>query len=205
MLQLLTTLYGFTFLIDVDECAEGESGCQYKCHNKNGSYDCECLKGTTLGADLKTCDDIDECIVGINNNINNNNSLTQPCDQNAICTNYFSTYVCRCEQGFSGNGRSCADIDECDQGTRQQYGITTSCNQNCTNTDGSYMCSCKPGFKLSTDLHTCVPNPNLCFVAGGNPCDASNSVCQFDAVSNKATCRCKSGFTNFNETKCEGE
>ena len=69
------------------------------------------------------------------------------------------------------------------------------------------MCSCRPGFMLSLDGHTCIPNPNLCLVRGGNPCDLSNSVCQYNALSNKTRCNCNGGFENDvgDETICKGK
>ena len=50
--------------------------------------------------------------------------------------------------GFTGDGKSCEDIDECKAGTAE-------CQQTCTNTLGGYECSCRPGFQL-------VRVPSLC-------------------------------------------
>ena len=43
------------FLLDVNECAKGNGGCNQKCINKMGSYKCECLQGFEMQADNKTC------------------------------------------------------------------------------------------------------------------------------------------------------
>ena len=43
------------FLLDVNECAKDNGGCNQKCINKIGSYQCECLQGFEMQADNKTC------------------------------------------------------------------------------------------------------------------------------------------------------
>ncbi len=40
---------------DVDECRHHNGGCQYKCHNTNGGYSCECPTGQQIHADGRTC------------------------------------------------------------------------------------------------------------------------------------------------------
>ena len=47
----------------------------------------------------------------------------------------------------------------------------------------------------------------MCLVSGGNPCDSSNSICQYSAVDNKTTCDCNNGFENDDgvETICKGQ
>jgi len=40
--------------------------------------------------------DIDEC-----------SAESNPCDENADCTNSDGSYNCTCKQGFTGNGTSC--------------------------------------------------------------------------------------------------
>lgn len=40
--------------IDIDECALGNTGCEY-CQNTVGSYECTCLDGYELSDDQKTC------------------------------------------------------------------------------------------------------------------------------------------------------
>ena len=42
--------------------------------------------------------DIDECA----------SSDTNECDLNALCTNIEGSYVCRCLNGFTGDGRNCS-------------------------------------------------------------------------------------------------
>ena len=41
--------------------------------------------------------DVDEC-----------SADPQLCDQNAECYNVIGSYTCKCETGFTGNGKTCA-------------------------------------------------------------------------------------------------
>ena len=101
----------------------------------------------------KSFADIDEC-------------LTKPCHVNASCTDNEGSYVCHCNDGYTGNGRNCsseyctmiltdyfsmltdlfhdlwksfADIDEC---------LTKPChvNASCMDNQGSFTCQCNDGF-----------------------------------------------------------
>lgn len=187
----LFIFFNSPIILDINECAEGTSGCQYQCSNTVGSFTCSCPTGTNLNTtDLKTCIDINEC-------------LTKPCDSNADCENVFGSFVCQCKTGFTGNGKQCEDLDECKIPVQIELGITLNCSQICTNNVGSYICSCNPGFTLGTDKHTCVPNPNLCLIDGGNPCD-ENGECLFDAIKNETSCKCIAGYRNIDSITCEG-
>lgn len=42
-------------MIDIDECADGTSGCDQQCTNTEGSYRCSCRDGFYLGLDDHTC------------------------------------------------------------------------------------------------------------------------------------------------------
>ena len=74
------------------------------------------------------------------------------CDEHAWCARAADTVVCTCRDGFTGDGHTCADIDECAQETAPcdpQNGI-------CTNTNGGYACACLAGWNLSLDGITCL-------------------------------------------------
>lgn len=98
-------------------------------------------------------------------------SLSNACHPNSNCSNTLGSFICECNPGYSGDGKTCAgkqyssayhhdmcmstntcrkvydkivyfiDIDECVNGT-------SDCNQNaiCRNTNGGYVCECKMGY-----------------------------------------------------------
>ena len=72
------------------------------------------------------CIDVDEC------DLQNPNHT---CDAQAFCLNNEGSFTCECNKGFSGNGHSCFDIDECSL-------ESDNCNIDtiCKNTNGSYSC-----------------------------------------------------------------
>lgn len=42
-------------IVDIDECAEGRSGCAQNCSNTIGSYSCSCNASYRLSADERSC------------------------------------------------------------------------------------------------------------------------------------------------------
>ena len=68
----------------------------------------------------------------------------KPCATNATCTNNAGSFTCKCNAGFSGTGKVCADIDEC-AATPKPCSITPLVT--CTNSIGSYKCgACPTGY-----------------------------------------------------------
>ena len=59
------------------------------------------------------------------------------CDVNAKCKNTIESHICTCNNGFTGNGKKCKDINEC---------LNKPCSTlvKCTNTYGSYTCGACP-------------------------------------------------------------
>ena len=55
---------------------------------------------------------------------------------------YFFTFIWTLLKGFEGDGNSCSDIDECNQGTHDCH-----IDANCDNTPGSFTCKCKQGMR----------------------------------------------------------
>uniref|UniRef100_A0A3B4T8X9 Epidermal growth factor n=1 Tax=Seriola dumerili TaxID=41447 RepID=A0A3B4T8X9_SERDU len=66
------------------------------------------------------------------------------CDVNAQCLLHAGSPTCLCLEGFTGDGQSCVDIDECKLGTH-------NCNKNaeCQNTLGKYLCKCQAGYHIN--------------------------------------------------------
>ncbi|XP_005795282.1 nidogen-1 [Xiphophorus maculatus] len=122
---------------DIDECRENPQICGPNsiCNNQPGTFRCECDEGYQFGIDGRTCIEVDQPV-------NHCEEGTHNCDipERAQCNyNGGSSYICTCLPGFAGDGRSCRDIDECQQ---------SRCHQNalCTNTQGSFICQCRPGY-----------------------------------------------------------
>ncbi|KAK5900379.1 hypothetical protein CgunFtcFv8_025341 [Champsocephalus gunnari] len=93
---------------DVDECkATNNGGCAANsaCQNSVGSYHCGSCKTGFSGDQVKGCKPEVSC----------GNSLTNPCDLNALCTmERDGTATCECGIGWAGNGYLCGkdtDID----------------------------------------------------------------------------------------------
>jgi hypothetical protein len=68
-------------------------------------------------------------------------SEVDPCHAEATCTNTVGSFTCACKPGYSGDGQSCTDINECSQGTDTCHADAT-----CTNTVGSFTCECNLGY-----------------------------------------------------------
>jgi len=72
--------------------------------------------------------DIDECSADVS-----------VCDVNAVCQNTFGSYICSCKAGFTGDGKNCTDIDECESNPCHNSGT-------CTDRVNGFICSCRVGF-----------------------------------------------------------
>ena len=60
--------------------------------------------------------------------------------------------VCACNDGFTGDGKTCADIDECADGTHD-----CDLNATCTNNAGSFVCACNAGYQGDGKSCSLVP------------------------------------------------
>ncbi|XP_071996626.1 thrombomodulin-like [Engystomops pustulosus] len=136
-------------------------------------FHCMCSEGYTLGADGKTCEDIDDCAA--NPNI---------CEHH--CTNTIGGFKCGCPPGYEmvesncDSGENCEsvcmDIDECTN-------PTTLCEHGCDNFPGGYMCTCDEGY--ITD----AKNPFKC----KSFCNTSSCPAECD-INNNDSCQCPEGY-----------
>ena len=73
------------------------------------------------------------------------------CAAEATCTDLASGSLCTCNQGYTGDGMTCADIDECAASTSP-----CAAHAKCTNATGSFSCACDTGY-TGDGTSYCVP------------------------------------------------
>ena len=176
-------------------------GCNHRCTNFEGHFECSCRHGFVLAGNGKTCLDIDECSISI------------PCFH--ICYNTPGGFQCECQDGYTlgSDGMSCigkfafylhvcmsnyiqikaktyVDDDEC---------LTTDnggCQQICINIAGTHECHCRDGFTLEGDLMSCR-DINEC----------SSVLCEHYCVNIPGSyqCECREGFNlDADRISCRG-
>jgi len=136
------------------DCMDGsdESNCgdmmkHHECLASEGMFACQ--KDTDFDAHVRclpsdqVCNGKPQCPRGDDEGevCNSTKCLKHGCGHHCMETSQGPT--CFCQNGFklSENGKSCEDVDEC-----EEYG---ACSQICTNTKGSFKCSCHEGYLLN--------------------------------------------------------
>ncbi|KAF6022442.1 hypothetical protein EB796_019247 [Bugula neritina] len=176
--------------------------------------DCICPTGYTGD----TCDtDLDACSL-----------VASPCYPSVLCVDSpppadHTGYTCGdCPPGYTGDGKTCIDVDECLDDAR--------CGHRCINSPGSYVCACFQGHELNENGATCddinecevlAPCHQICDNTPGSfqcsctenmvlsvdnincePssacnatafCDAANGICGL--VNGTEVCSCVKGYT----------
>ncbi|GCB73342.1 hypothetical protein scyTo_0002489 [Scyliorhinus torazame] len=131
---------------DLDECRDNLSICgNYAvCNNQPGTFRCECFAGYQFAEDGRTC-------VAVQRPDNPCQTGTHNCDSPGRARCIYtggSDFICACLTGFSGDGKSCVDLDECQPNRCHPYA-------QCYNTPGSFSCRCSPGYQ--GDGFQCAP------------------------------------------------
>ncbi|KAM3934404.1 signal peptide, CUB and EGF-like domain-containing protein 3 isoform 2-T2 [Leptodactylus fuscus] len=114
--------------------------------------------------------DVDECLEGTDN-----------CHIDAICQNTPRSYKCICKSGYTGDGKHCKDVDECERDDN------AGCVHECVNIPGNYRCTCYDGFRLAHDGHNCLDL---------DECMEGNGGCQQICINMMGSyeCHCRDGF-----------
>eukprot|EP00039_Didymoeca_costata_P010687 m.144561 g.144561 ORF g.144561 m.144561 type:complete len:2203 (-) comp14926_c0_seq1:193-6801(-) len=145
---------------------------------------------TITSSHTSTQTTIDECQEVIHN-----------CHNDAACSDTLEGFMCTCNLGYSGDGFSCLDIDEC----LATEGLVDDCNSDasCTNTNGSFTCTCDVGY--SGDGVAC-DNVDECDI-DTHSCD-KNATCS--DITGSFTCSCDIGYSGdgvscLNVDECEAK
>jgi len=184
---------------DISECDTRNGGCEQMCTNTIGSFNCSCGTGYLLDGNGLNC--TGECLclgtwmtwsermidniyamVCFHVDINECESNTDNCNENADCTNTEGSFTCSCNPGYTGDGVSCTNINECELGT------PCDPNANCTDTVGSFDCLCNAGY--TGNGLVCI-NIDECEMGTDN-CD-ENADCT-DTIGS-FSCACNSGYS----------
>ena len=146
-----------------------------------------CDFGYTSGVGASGCTNQNECL-GSN-----------PCDTNAQCDDTVGSFTCTCKAGYTGDGTSCSNVDECSLGTH-----TCHTNAECADTDGSHECTCKAGY--TGDGKTCTADACVASSVPGKDSDGE-IYCVHDGTVTGTTggCDCGNvrGFSGDGNEKCE--
>jgi MYXO-CTERM domain-containing protein len=108
--------------------------------------------------------------------VDNNECMPNHCqdggDSTATCADHAAPatgYDCTCDAGWSSDGTTCRDVDECAQDHLCDHGT-------CSNVPGSYECTCDKGYESTTDTApVCVPVADK---AGGCGCASQGGGAQ---------------------------
>lgn len=121
------------------------------------------------------CVDVDECQSG-------------PCDDNAACMNTQGAFVCACNEGYSGDGTTCADINECEMNNGGCDALAT-----CINTPGAHTCGACPEGYEGDSADSCVDIDEC--ASGNGGCDTSPRVTCTNTEGGRTCGACPSGYT----------
>ncbi|XP_028286387.1 fibulin-1 isoform X2 [Parambassis ranga] len=145
-----------------------------------GNNTCACSKGYKLKADGKSCEDINECLLGASN-----------CRGGERCINTEGAFRCQreisCGTGYElTDTNNCKDIDECETGIHN-----CAPEFECQNTQGSFRCipkvKCSAGFIQDAlgnciDINECVSQTGTC--QRGQVCinTVGSYICQRNSI-----------------------
>uniref|UniRef100_A0A8C9EKE5 Signal peptide, CUB and EGF-like domain-containing protein 3 n=1 Tax=Pavo cristatus TaxID=9049 RepID=A0A8C9EKE5_PAVCR len=209
---------------DLDECSEGNGGCQQTCVNMMGSYECFCREGFFLSDNQHTCIQRPEgqCLGRTplwGCSVTPDTSLSKAPGAGGLFGGWGNTglrhtrWVAKetCAVNNGGCDSKCHDAAtgvhcSCPMGFMLQPDRKTckdidecrlnngGCDHICRNTVGSFECSCKKGYKLLINERNCQDIDECSF---DRTCDhlCINTPGSFQ-------CLCNKGYTLYGLTHC---
>ena len=96
-------------------------------------------RGTGLDGSIRSADAAESRFVSL---VGDGVATNGGCADNATCTNQLGGRLCRCHEGYAGDGRVCANVNECALGTDN-----CADHARCTDSPGGFACACLPGYR----------------------------------------------------------
>ncbi len=169
-----------------DQCESGDcqmfgdmSYCTTACTDMCQGQNLACFNGQCVPDTY--CDDPDNDGLGVGPGCQG--SPCETCDVNATCSQDGNMFTCNCNMGFTGDGQTCADIDECATGADN-----CDANATCTNNPGGFGCDCDAGFAgdgvMCADIDECAMGTDNC---------AATASCK--NIDGSFECECDPGYT----------
>ncbi|XP_071087199.1 fibrillin-1-like [Haliotis cracherodii] len=177
-----------TYCEDTDECLNNNGGCNDRCENQFGYFNCYCdMDGFLLGEDGFTCADIDECAI----------EADQCEDQ---CVNVPGYYSCECLQdGFvvAKDNITCTECEQ-DEYYSRADGACHPCPANSIVSSqlrsrfaqSHADCACRPGFEGDPPYNIpCIDR---------DECSLGEIYCEYGCINQpgSAQCDCPPGYTS---------
>jgi len=95
--------------------------------------------GTGLDGSVRSADAVESHFVTLDGD---GVAANGGCAADATCVNQIGTRLCRCHDGYVGDGRVCTNLDECALGTDN-----CADHARCTDSPGGFACACLPGYR----------------------------------------------------------
>ncbi|XP_039094690.1 pro-epidermal growth factor isoform X2 [Hyaena hyaena] len=126
------------------------------------------------------------------------------CGTWAQCVSEGENATCQCMKGFTGDGKLCSDINECEMSTA----TCPPTSSKCINTEGGYVCQCSEGYRgdgihcLDSTLPSVPMEDGRYSVRNGyQECPPSydgyclyNGVCMYIEAVDRYACNCVFGY-----------
>ena len=182
----------------IGECSEHAT-----CTDTDGSYACICKNGFI--GDGFQCTNIDECEnAKVSASQSDDGPSKRICSEFAHCIDTVGSYKCECWKGYSGDGVTCENINECQtidptqaRSLEELLRPRHECDRyaDCTDNLGSYICECIDGFTgdglICNDVNECDLHMHDCHTLNANCTNLEGTY----------ECKCHEGYGCTNLTR----